>query len=71
MRIFVVLDATMVMLDHIFIILCIEVYSQLGQLILSDPHKNEIDISFLNSGMYFVKIANEKGDSTVKKLIKN
>ena len=48
----------------------IEVYSQLGQLILSVPHKNEIDISFLNSGIYFIKITDEKENSTVKKVIK-
>ena len=48
----------------------IEVYSQLGQLILSVPKKNEIDISYLNSGIYFIKITDEKENSTVKKVIK-
>ncbi len=48
----------------------IEVYAQLGQLILSVPNKNEIDISFLNSGMYFIKFTDEKGNTIVKKVLK-
>lgn len=48
----------------------IDVYTQLGQLILSVPNKNQIDISFLNSGMYFIKISDKKGNSILKKIIK-
>ncbi len=49
----------------------IEVYTQLGQLILSAPNKNEIDISSLNSGIYFMKISDEKGNTIVKKVVKH
>lgn len=48
----------------------IAVYTQLGQLIFSIKNKNEIDISSLNAGMYFIKIDDKRGITIVKKVIK-
>ena len=48
----------------------IEIYSKLGQLVLKNTDKNTIDISNLNQGIYFVKVANINGDFGVRKVVK-
>lgn len=53
----------------------IDIYNELGQLVLSKTlntaiAKTTLDISALGQGLYFVKIADENGNSTVNKMIK-
>ena len=48
----------------------ITVYNNLGQLFLTSEEKNQIDISTLNEGIYFVKISNQNGQTETKKVIK-
>ena len=53
----------------------IEIYNELGQLVLSNTltistSQTDLDISALGQGLYFVKIANEDGNATIKKVIK-
>lgn len=48
----------------------IEVYNQLGQLILSNTNQNTIDISRVNQGVYFIKIMDEYGIFGTQKVIK-
>ncbi len=49
----------------------IEIFSNLGQLLLSYNHQNSIDISNLSQGLYFVKITDVNGDFGIQKVIKN
>ncbi|MEE9350576.1 MAG: T9SS type A sorting domain-containing protein [Flavobacteriaceae bacterium] len=49
----------------------IEIYSKLGQLLLKETASNEVDISNLSQGLYFVKVEDVNGDFGVKKIIKN
>lgn len=54
----------------------IVIYNELGQLVLSKKlnstsAKTELNIAVLREGIYFVKITDENGNSTVKKVIKN
>ena len=48
----------------------IEIYSKLGQLILKNETKNNIDISNLTNGLYFVKVEDINGNFGVKKIMK-
>ncbi len=54
----------------------VDVYNELGQLVLSKTlstamAKTTLDIMALGQGLYFVKITDESGNSTIKKVIKN
>lgn len=49
----------------------ISIYNNLGQLLFISEEKNQIDISALSKGIYFVKIKNENGQTETKKVIKN
>ena len=48
----------------------IEIYNQLGQLILSNKNQNIIDISSVTQGIYFIKIKDESGAFGVQKVVK-
>ena len=48
----------------------IEIYNQLGQLVLSDSDQTKIDISSVNSGIYFIKVIDENGDFGTQKVVK-
>ena len=53
----------------------VDVYNELGQLVLSKTlntaiAKTSMDITALGQGLYFVKITDEGGNSTIKKVIK-
>jgi len=48
----------------------IEVYNQLGQLVLSNFRKQSIDMSNLSSGIYIVKTTDKEGTSRTRKIIK-
>ena len=51
----------------------IEIYSLLGENIYraaSDNSKSTVDISTLNSGIYFMKVINKNGTTHIKKIIK-
>jgi len=48
----------------------IEIYNQLGQLILSNNNKNTIDISNVGQGIYFINIKDENGTIGTKKVMK-
>ncbi|QQX76626.1 MULTISPECIES: T9SS type A sorting domain-containing protein [Aequorivita] len=49
----------------------ITVYNNLGQLLFISQKKNQVDISILSKGIYFVKIKGENGQTETKKVIKN
>ena len=53
------------------IILQIEIYNTLGQLVLLNTHENEIDVSSLSQGLYFIKVKDENGNFGIKKIMKN
>jgi len=48
----------------------IEIYNQLGQLVLTNSNKNTIDISSVSQGLYFIKIVDENGNFRTKKVVK-
>jgi hypothetical protein len=48
----------------------ITVYNNLGQLLLTSEKSNQINISSLSEGIYFVKIKDENGQTETKKIIK-
>ncbi len=48
----------------------IEIYSNLGQLILKNTMENKIEISSLTQGLYFVKVEDANGNFSVKKIMK-
>ncbi len=48
----------------------ITIYNNLGQLLFTSEGKNQIDISALTEGIYFLKIRDEKGQIETKKVIK-
>jgi len=48
----------------------IEIYNQLGQLVLSNSNKNTIDLSSVNQGIYFIKIKDENGNIGTQKVVK-
>jgi len=48
-------------------IVSVDVYNSLGQLVLTIPNaKNEIDVSGLKSGSYFLKVLSDNGSSNAK-----
>jgi hypothetical protein len=47
----------------------VEVFTNLGQLVLSNKISSELDISTFKTGLYFVKVVDVKGNVGVKKLI--
>ncbi|MAO10855.1 MAG: hypothetical protein CMC07_08225 [Flavobacteriaceae bacterium] len=46
------------------------VYNNIGQLLYTFEEKNQVDISDLSEGIYFLKITNEKGNTKTKKVVK-
>ena len=48
----------------------IEVYNQLGQLVASNSNQNTIDISRVNTGLYFMKIKDVNGNIATQKVMK-
>lgn len=48
----------------------ITIFNNLGQLFLSAENKNQIDISTLSEGIYFVNIKDENGQTETKKVLK-
>jgi len=48
----------------------IEIYNQLGQLVLSFSNKNIIDISNLSEGIYFIKVKDDYGNIGSQKVVK-
>ncbi len=54
------------------IITTVAIYSKLGQLVLSklDDDINQIDITKLTPGVYFIRLIDNKGNSAIKKFIK-
>ncbi|SRX54718.1 hypothetical protein AEQU1_01730 [Aequorivita sp. CIP111184] len=53
-----------------FEIIEVNIWNNLGQLVLSNKNSSKIDISTLNKGLYFVKIIDGIGNVGIKKLIK-
>lgn len=49
----------------------IEIFNQLGQLVLGNSHQESIDISRLSQGVYFCKIKGENGNFERKRIVKN
>lgn len=49
----------------------INLFNNIGQLLFTVEEKNQVDISGLSEGIYFVKIINEIGNIETKKVIKN
>ncbi len=48
----------------------IAVYNNLGQLLFTSEEKNQVNISSLSQGIYFVKIKDENGQTETKKVVK-
>lgn len=48
----------------------ITIHTNLGKLLFSSEEKNQVDISALSKGIYFVKIKDNNGSSETKKIIK-
>ncbi|TDI69057.1 MAG: T9SS type A sorting domain-containing protein [Bacteroidetes bacterium] len=48
----------------------IEIYTLLGQLVLSNSNKNTIDISSVSQGLYFIKVKDENENIGTKKVVK-
>ena len=48
----------------------ITVYNNLGQLLFVSEKNNQVDISALSQGIYFVKIKDENGQTETKKVVK-
>ncbi len=48
----------------------ITIYNNLGQLLFTLEEKNQVDISTLSEGIYFVKIKDENGQTETKKVLK-
>lgn len=51
-------------------ILKVEVFNELGQLLISEKNKTHIDLTELSKGLYFVKVMDAKGASAIQKIIK-
>ncbi len=47
----------------------IEIYDLQGKLVIQSAFKNKIDISYLDNGIYFIKLSSEDSNYKVKKLI--
>ena len=54
-----------------FAILQIEIYNQLGQIVVSNSNQKTIDISSLTQGIYFCKIKDGNGNVGTQKVVKN
>lgn len=48
----------------------VTVFNAVGQQVLSVENVNEIDVTSLSSGLYFVKVADDKGNISLKKVVK-
>ena len=48
----------------------INIYNNLGQLVLSKSDQNTIDLSKLSQGLYFIKVKDENGNFGTKKIVK-
>jgi hypothetical protein len=48
----------------------IEVYDNLGRLVFNELYNNEINLSCLKSGVYYVNLTNENGEVIIKKIFK-
>lgn len=48
-----------------------KIYNNLGQLVLSNSGKNEIDMTNINPGLYIVKIIGSEGNLSFRRVIKN
>ncbi|WP_417861463.1 T9SS type A sorting domain-containing protein [Winogradskyella sediminis] len=64
-------------MDNLFIntnktINSLEIFNTMGQKIFSEesPNINEINVSVLSNGVYFLKLTDEENNSTIKKFIK-
>ena len=53
------------------LIVQINIYNQLGQLVLSNKDRNNINLSSLRQGVYFCKILDENGNINTYKISKN
>ncbi|HLW31395.1 MAG TPA: T9SS type A sorting domain-containing protein [Aequorivita sp.] len=49
----------------------ITIHNNIGQLLLSSTKENQVDISALSEGIYFVKISDENGLTEIKNIVKN
>ena len=48
----------------------IEIYTLLGQLVLSNSSQNSIDISSVSQGIFFIKVMDENGNVGSQKVVK-
>ncbi|KXN98179.1 hypothetical protein LS48_13030 [Aequorivita aquimaris] len=48
----------------------LEIYNQLGQLVLENEHQNSINISKVDTGLYFLKIYDSFRNNILKKVVK-
>jgi hypothetical protein len=48
----------------------LELYNNIGQVVLSVYNENQIDVSSLTSGLYFIKIEDGYGNIETKKIVK-
>lgn len=48
----------------------IEIYDNLGRLVFNELYSNEINLSRLKSGIYFVNLTNKNGEVIIKKIFK-
>ncbi|WP_341216319.1 T9SS type A sorting domain-containing protein [uncultured Wocania sp.] len=48
----------------------LEVHNNIGQVVLSEVNKTSIDVSSLNTGLYFIKIEDVNGTIETKKVVK-
>ena len=60
-------DVLMVKGDNI---VKVAIFSALGQEIISVENRNEIDVTSLNNGLYFVRLVDNKGNTLTKKIVK-
>ena len=48
----------------------VAIFSALGQEIISVENRNEIDVTSLNNGLYFVRLVDNKGNTLTRKIVK-
>ena len=48
----------------------VTIFNAIGQQVLFVENRNEIDVTELNNGLYFVRLADDKGNVLVKKVVK-
>lgn len=51
-------------------IISVTIFNAVGQQVLFVENRNEIDVASLNNGLYFVRLADNKGNTLTKKIIK-